>query len=153
MTEQLVLTESMEDYLEAILELEKTQKVARVKDIADRLSLQRGSVSGALKNLEEKQLINYEPYSFITLTPKGKKIAEEVAHRHAVLKDFLLNVLQIDPLIAETTACRMEHVIDKTTVERLICFIEYIQKSPHTGNDWLEAFMHYCTSGKQLDQT
>ncbi len=120
MPSQETLTESVENYLEVILNLENTQKVARVKDIADKLSLQRGSVSGALKNLEEKGLINYEPYSFITLTPRGKNIAEEITHRHAVLKDFLLNVLKIEPLIAETTACRMEHVIDKATVERLV---------------------------------
>ncbi len=149
---QPALTESMENYLEAILNLEKTQKVARVKDIADKLSLQRGSVSGALKTLEEKGLINYEPYSFITLTPAGKKIAEEITHRHVVLKDFLLNVLQIEPLIADTTACRMEHVIDKTTVDRLVCFIEYIHECPRAGDDWLESFVRYCKSNKQIER-
>ena len=152
MTTTPPLTESMENYLEAILNLEKTQKVARVKDIAEKLSLQRGSVSGALKSLEEKGLINYEPYSFITLTDTGKKIAKEITHRHAVLKDFLLNVLQIEPLIAETTACRMEHVIDKTTVDRLVCFIEYIHECPRTGDDWLEAFVRYCKSGKLIER-
>jgi len=152
MVSQPALTESMENYLEAILNLEKTQKVARVKDIADKLSLQRGSVSGALKTLEEKGLINYEPYSFITLTAAGKKIAEEITHRHAVLKDFLLNVLQIEPLIAETTACRMEHVIDKNTVDRLVCFIEYIHQCPRAGDDWLESFVRYCKSNKQIER-
>ncbi len=152
MTSPVSLTESMENYLEAILNLEKTQKVARVKDIADKLSLQRGSVSGALKTLEEKGLINYEPYSFITLTAAGKKIAEEITHRHEVLKDFLLSVLQIEPLIAETTACRMEHVIDKTTVDRLVCFIEYIHECPRAGNDWLDAFVRYCKANKQIER-
>ncbi len=59
--------------LEVILDLEKIQKVARAKDIAEKMGVQRGSVTSALKNLEEKNLINYEPYSFITLTPEGKK--------------------------------------------------------------------------------
>ena len=88
MTPQPALTESMENYLEAILNLEKTQKVARVKDIADKLSLQRGSVSGALKSLEEKGLINYTPYSFITLTREGKKIAEDITIGTKCLKIF-----------------------------------------------------------------
>jgi DtxR family Mn-dependent transcriptional regulator len=65
------LSENLEDYLETILELEKTQKVARVKDIAEMRGVLRGSVTGALKSLAEKGLINYEPYSFITLTRKG----------------------------------------------------------------------------------
>ena len=48
------LSDSLENYLEAILELEETQKVARAKEIADRLKIQRGSVTGGLKTLSEK---------------------------------------------------------------------------------------------------
>jgi DtxR family transcriptional regulator, Mn-dependent transcriptional regulator len=149
MVEFLDLTESSQGYLEVILELETTQKVARAKDIADRLGVQRGSVTGALKSLEEKGLIHYEPYSFITLTEAGRKIAEEVAYRHRVLKDFLLNVLQIDEPTAEATACRMEHAIDPKTVERLVCFIEYIHTCPRAGDEWLKSFIRYCRSGSQ----
>lgn len=138
------LSESIQGYLEVILDLEITQKVARAKDIADRLGVQRGSVTGALKNLEEKGLIHYQPYSFITLTGSGKKIAKEVARRHAVLKEFLFDVLQIDEATAETTACRMEHVIDKKTVERLVLFIEYINTCPRAGKEWLESFINFC---------
>ena len=143
------LSESMENYLEVILELEETNKVARAKDIADRLGIQRGSVTGALKSLEGKGFINYAPYSFISLTKEGKKIAKDIAHRHAVLKDFLLNILQIDPETAEKTACSMEHAIDKKSLERLVCFIDYIQKCPRTGEDWIKAFANYCTSDER----
>lgn len=139
------LSENMEDYLEVILELEQTNKVARAKDIADRLGIQRGSVTGALKSLEEKGFINYAPYSFITLTKSGKKIAKNIAYRHAVLKDFLLNILQIDPETAEKTACSMEHAIDAQTLERLVCFIDYIHSSPRAGDDWIKAFIDFCT--------
>ncbi len=138
------LTESSQGYLEVILALEDTQKVARAKDIADRLNIQRGSVTGALKSLEEKGLIHYQPYSFITLTDAGRKIAEEVAYRHRVLKDFLLNVLQIDEPTAEATACRIKHAIDPKTVERLVCFIEYIRTCPRAGDEWLESFTRFC---------
>ena len=72
------LSESLEDYLEVILDLESERKVARAKDIAEKMKVQRGSVTSALKKLEEKGLINYEPYSFITLTEKGKTIADEI---------------------------------------------------------------------------
>ena len=144
MTTTSDLSESMENYLEVILALENETKVARAKDIAEKLQVQRGSVTGALKNLGEKGLINYEPYSFITLTPEGKQIAKEITHRHRVLKDFLLNVLQIDPVTAEDNACRMEHAIDKKTIDRLILFIEYIHVCPRAGEDWLKSFVTYC---------
>lgn len=138
------LTESLENYLEAILDLETTHKVARAKDIADRLKIQRGSVTSALKVLADKELINYEPYSYITLTPKGKAMAKDIALRHATIKDFLINVLRIDPHIAEETACRMEHVIDPHTLERLTCFINYVNECPRAGEQWIESFLTYC---------
>jgi DtxR family Mn-dependent transcriptional regulator len=140
------LTESMENYLETILALQETNKVARAKEIAERLEIQRGSVTGGLKTLAEKGLINYEPYSYITLTPEGKRIAREVARRHTVLKDFLADILRVDPEAAEANACRMEHAIDGTVLERLVCFIEYIHTCPRAGNQWLDAFVEYCTS-------
>lgn len=143
------LSESVQSYLEVIWELENAQKVARAKDIAEKLGVQRGSVTGALKSLEEKGLVHYQPYSFITLTAAGKKIAQQIAHRHAVLKDFLLNVLQVDADTADSTACRMEHAIDNKTVERLVCFIEYINTCPRAGKVWLESFVNYCRSEEQ----
>ncbi len=75
---KIKLSESLEDYLEIILDLEKTKKVARTKDIAGKMGVKRGTVSGALKSLEEKGLINYKPYNFTTLTQKGARIASAV---------------------------------------------------------------------------
>jgi DtxR family Mn-dependent transcriptional regulator len=150
------LSESLENYLEAILDLELSKKVARAKDIADRLNVQRGSVTGALKNLAEKGYINYAPYSYITLTPKGMALAKDISFRHSALKEFLLKVLQIDPVTADETACRMEHAIDKKTIERLVSFIDYIFTCPRAGEEWIQSFAKYCVSGrlkkKECDQ-
>ncbi|UCD31072.1 MAG: metal-dependent transcriptional regulator [Desulfobacterales bacterium] len=151
MNEQIDLSESMENYLETILNLEKTNKVARAKDIADQLKLQRGTVSGALKVLKEKGLINYSPYSFITLTSEGKEIAELVHRRHLVLHDFLRNILQIDAEKADKAACRMEHAVDEETLERLVAFVEYINSCPRTENSLLDSFVHYLET-KKLDR-
>lgn len=137
------LSENLEDYLEIILALEKTKKVARVKEIAEKMGVLRGSVTGALKSLADKGLINYEPYSYITLTRKGSLIAREITRKHAVLSDFLQNVLLLDPDRAEQNACRMEHAMDKAAINRLVQFIEYIHTCPRTGDDWIEAFVNY----------
>jgi DtxR family transcriptional regulator, Mn-dependent transcriptional regulator len=140
-------TESMENYLKVILELEKANKVARAKDIADRLHIQRGSVTGALKILRKKGLINYQPYSFITLSEEGEKIAKDIAYRHKIIEDFLTSVLHVEPEVAAATACRMEHAIDENTLKRLVSFIDYLNLCPRTGKDWLESFISYCSSG------
>ncbi len=140
------LSESLEDYLEIILDLETTHKVARTKDIAKKMGVQQGTVTGALRSLGEKGLINYRPYSFITLTPVGAKMAREITRRHDVLRDFLFRVLQIDEKQADLTACRMEHAMDKPAVDKLVQFIEFIDNCPRTGDDWVSAFMNFCAS-------
>lgn len=142
------LTESMEDYLEAIWVLEHRHKVARAKDIADRLQVQRGTVTGALKSLAEKELINYAPYSYVTLTAKGAAIAGEIRRRHQVIRDFLTEVLRIPAEMAEATACRMEHVVEGMVLDRLVCFIEFIHQCPRAGNDLLRSFISFCESGR-----
>ena len=58
MNKEIKLSESLEDYLEIILQLENSHKVARQKDIAETLGVQRGSVTGALKALTERELVN-----------------------------------------------------------------------------------------------
>jgi len=145
MTVRNDLSESLENYLEVILDLEKKHKVARAKDIADRLQLQRGTVTSALKALADKGLINYEPYSLITLTPRGKKMGKEITERHALLKEFLTKVLQVDAETADDTACRLEHAIDPQTVERLTCFMQYIANCPRTNEQWLQSMLRFCT--------
>lgn len=118
------LSESLEDYLETILELQETKTVARSKDIAEKLSIKRGSVTGMLKKLAKNKLINYEPYGYVTLTAEGKKIAVEIEKRHIFLKDFFLRVLGVDETIADKTACQMEHAMDNQTFRKFKAFIE-----------------------------
>ena len=124
MSKSLNLSESLEDYLEVILELQENKTVARSKDIAEKLDIKRGSVTGMLKKLEKNGLINYEPYGFVTLTPEGKKIAKEIEKRHLFFKTFFLDTLKLDDSTAEKTACQMEHAMDQKTFLKFKAFIE-----------------------------
>lgn len=142
------LSENLEDYLETILILQNENTVARVKHIAKKLGVLSGTVTSALRTLSDKNLINYKPYSFITLTKKGKKIAQEVLRRHNVVKDFLQCVLLLDEGKAEENACRMEHSMDKVAINRLVQFIEYIYECPRTGEDWISNFNTFFTQNK-----
>jgi DtxR family transcriptional regulator, Mn-dependent transcriptional regulator len=146
------LSESMQDYLEAILAIQEKNQVARVKDIAEKLDILKGSVTGALKKLAEKGLINYEPYSFITLTEQGKAIAREITRRHRIIRDFLQCILLMDPEAADQNACRMEHAMDREAVDRLVAFIEYIYKCPRTGADWIDGFVRYFSGEKRSEE-
>ncbi len=130
MAPRIKLSESLEDYLEAILEIIREKQAVRAKDIAGRLNVNRSSVTGALKALADKELINYAPYDVITLTPKGAKAAEDISRRHAVLLKFLVEVLLVPPAEADEAACKMEHAVSKEIFERLIRYLEFTERCP-----------------------
>ncbi len=133
-------TSNMEDYLEVILNLEEKNKVARIKDIASAMKIKTGSVSGAIQTLKKKGFIEHEAYGFISLTEKGKNIAEEILKRHFIFIDFLSNILGLDEETSEKTACLMEHTVNKKVMKHLISFIDYIRECPRTGQKWIESF-------------
>ncbi|MDR1626878.1 MAG: metal-dependent transcriptional regulator [Spirochaetia bacterium] len=121
------LSRSLEDYLEVIYQLEKKNRVARVKDIADAMNVQMPSVTGAIKNLKRKNLVNYEKNSFISLSEKGLVLAESVLDRHSALRDFLQEVLLVPTKTAEDQACKMEHAIDPETALRFRCCTRFFR--------------------------
>jgi DtxR family Mn-dependent transcriptional regulator len=131
MEKTVPLSENIEDYLETILALQTRKTVARSKDIAERLDIKRGSVTGMLKKLAARKLINYEPYGYVTLTPEGEKIAKKIEYRHSVLKDFLHRILEVDEDRADETACRMEHAMDSQSFRKFVEFIATLDACPY----------------------
>ena len=129
MDKNIKLTPSLEDYLEAILQLEEKNRVARVKDIAEKLSVQMPSVTGALKNLKSKGMIEYEKNSFINLTDQGKVLAKAVLKKHTILLRFLEQTLFLAPEKAAVEACRIEHSIDQETAKRLENLSSYLTEN------------------------
>ena len=122
------LTPSLENYLEAILFIETKNRVARVKDIADHLKVQMSSVTVALKNLKEKDLVKYEKNSFIILTEKGKVIAVNTQKKHDIIRFFMENILKLSPPEADRTACEIEHIIDMETAKKIFNCSNYINE-------------------------
>jgi DtxR family transcriptional regulator, Mn-dependent transcriptional regulator len=147
-----LLTASQEDYLEAIFHIASEKQAARAKDIARRLKVNSSSVTGALRVLAEKGLVNYAPYDVITLTVEGKKIAKDVVRRHEVLRDFFVRVLRIDPVEADEGACKAEHAFPRSILDNLIKFVEFLDVCPRAGISWMEAFRAYCEGGLNQEE-
>ena len=109
---------SGEDYLEAVLVLQKNHGAVRSIDVARELSFSKPSVSVAMKNLREKNNITVTKEGYIYLTDSGREIAEMIYERHELLTDWLTR-LGVDPKIAAEDACRMEHVISKESFDAI----------------------------------
>ena len=140
MARSVVLTASLEDYLEAIFHLENKDKVARGKDIAQALGVARPSVTGALRTLAGKGLVNYEPYGLTTLTEAGRREARRIAEKHQIIESFFVDVLGVDTETAQRAACKAEHALGPVVVQRLLAFTTFINKSKGSGPGFAERF-------------
>lgn len=110
--------ESAENYLETILVLSQKLPVVRSVDIANELDFKKSSVSIAMKNLREKNMITTTDAGYIYLTDSGKKLADMIYERHKTLT-ACLEYLGVDPEIAAADACKVEHVISPETFEAI----------------------------------
>lgn len=147
MKEVKSLTASQEDYLEAIFHISAEKKAARAKDISVYLDVRASSVTGALRILGKLGLVNYAPYDLITLTETGRVAAEDIVGRHTALEHFLVHVLGVDKKEADDAACKMEHSVPKTIIERFVKYAEYVEKCPKGGITWESGFGYFCKHG------
>ncbi len=112
------LQESGEMYLETIFVLSKEISNVRSIDICEYMGYSKPSVSRAVGLLKNGGYILVDKDGYITLTPEGLEIAENIYERHNILTD-ILTYLGVDKQIASEDACRIEHVISNETFEAL----------------------------------
>ncbi len=110
--------ESSENYLESILILSERLPVVRSIDIANYMNFSKPSVSVAMKNLRNNDLIEMSDAGFITLTEEGMKIASRIYERHKFFSSWLID-LGVDPEVAVDDACRLEHKLHEESFEAI----------------------------------
>lgn len=114
-----MMTQSKKDYLKVLLSLSSTNEGIQSTDIAGGLKVTRASVSRMMTVFKESGYIFKEKYGKVSLTKKGRHIAEQIQKRHDLLKTFLTDVLGVDDNIADNDACNMEHTISYETTKKL----------------------------------
>ena len=118
------IQESGETCLETILLLEMRNGTVRAVDIANELGYSKPSVTRAMGVLKKAGLVDQELYGTIQLTEAGRKRANEIYDRHVLIKEFLMTVLSLDARTAETDACRIEHIVSQTTIDRIRALLQ-----------------------------
>lgn len=123
------MTQSLEDYLEAIFNLSQVrEEQAQVRDIAKLLGVTMPSVVKAIRELMRLGLVLHEPYAGVELTEKGRRLAKMIQSRHLLLRDFLVS-LGVSPLMADKDACMMEHVVSAETIDKIRLYMSNIVTS------------------------
>ena len=109
---------SGEDYLEAILVLQKEKGMVRSVDVARHMEVSKPSVCHAVATLRDGGFLTMDSDYFLHLTDVGREVAEQIYEKHCFFTERLIAV-GVDPETAEREACRMEHVISDESFERL----------------------------------
>ena len=124
MATTLKVTESHEDYLEAIVMLGGTDRVSvRPVDVANKMEVSKASVNKAVSVLKEAGLLDQPYYGDITLTKEGYEYGTKVYQRHKMITRFFEGI-GVDAEQAEQEACMVEHDISDETFQKWSSYIE-----------------------------
>ena len=109
---------SGEDYLEAVLILQKKQGMVRSIDLARHMGFSKPSISHAVGVLRDGGFLTMDEDGFLHLTDIGRDVAEKIYERHQFFTEQFI-AAGVDPEIAERDACRIEHAISQDTFEKI----------------------------------
>ena len=114
----MALHQSGEDYLEAVLVLQKEKGMVRSVDVARHMGVSKPSVCHAVSTLKEGGFLTMDEGFFLRLTDIGREVAERTYEKHCFFTRLLVEA-GVEPEIAEQDACRMEHVISESSFQHL----------------------------------
>ena len=109
---------SGEDYLEAILVLQKKLGMLRSVDVARHMEVSKPSVCHAVATLRDGGFLTMDEDGFLHLTDIGRDVAEKIYERHQFFTEQFI-AAGVDPEIAERDACRIELAISQDTFEKI----------------------------------
>ena len=145
------LTHSSVHHLMAIFELLKSKGYARGIDVANHLDISRSSVSVTLHKLLAKGFIVEDDNKFFLLTDEGKEITNSVLAIRKIVKMFFTDVLNLPEEIAEEDACKVEHLLNHETGEKLYKFVTLYLSNEPVSCEFREKFKkynHVCNDDK-----
>ncbi|MBK8625241.1 MAG: metal-dependent transcriptional regulator [Saprospiraceae bacterium] len=127
-----MLTPTEENYLKAIFKIaEREKKAVSTNAIAKQMKTSAASVTDMLKKLSEKELIYYEKYKGVSLTPTGNKAATHLIRKHRLWEVFLVNKLRFAWHQVHEIAEELEHIDSEELISRLDAFLDYPKFDPH----------------------
>ena len=114
---------SGEDYLEAVLVLQKKKVMVRSVDLARHMGFSKPSISHAVGVLKNGGFLTVDEDGYLHLTEDGREVAEKIYERHQFFTEQLVAV-GVDRETAERDACRIEHAISEETFQKLKASVE-----------------------------
>ena len=122
---------NVEDYLKAIYNICGHADAASTSQIAEKLGIAAGSVTGMIKRLADQGLVEHVPYYGSRLTELGKRHAIGLIRRHRILEMFLVQVLGYTWDRVHEEAERLEHAVSDELIDRMAQVLGSPAVDPH----------------------
>lgn len=128
---ELAMSHSEEEYLEAVYKLTQNGQPAPTNEIAASLGVSAPAASSMVRHLASHGAITFEPYGGARLTEKGRKEALKVVRRHRLLERLLTDVLKLPWDSVHEQACQLEHSILPATEAKIEEALGFVDTCPH----------------------
>ena len=126
-----MLTPAMEDYLKTIYQLQQEQDSVSTSKLAEHMKYSPASVTGMIKKLAKLEMVEYERYRGVRLTPAGEQAALETLRHHRLLELFLTEMLGFSWDEVHDEADKLEHHISETLEARIFAALGEPTHDPH----------------------
>lgn len=127
----MVVSENVEEYLEAICRLEEEATPVATSRLAEKMAVSPASASEMVSKLAQQGLVTHESYKGAVLTPEGKRRALALLRRHRLWERLLTDILGLGWDVVHEEACRLEHAASDEVVERIAEVLPRSQTCPH----------------------
>lgn len=124
-------TESIEDYLKAIYDIQKDKGKVSTNSLSEKLNVAPASVTSMIKKLSLKKLLTHKRYQGVKLTKAGQKIALEIIRHHRLIELYLKEALGVPWDLVHDEAEKWEHIISEDLEERIDKMLGYPMSDPH----------------------
>ncbi len=141
--DEIELTHSSVHHLMAMHELLKKNGYVRGVDIARYLDISRSSVSITLRKLINRGYVLEDENKFYHLTDQGKKLINGILAKRKIIKIFFENVLKLPEDLAEAEACKIEHLLEEETGQRLMTFMGYYLSDSNTAKKFHQEYRRF----------
>ena len=148
------ISHSMAHYLTTVYALRERRGYARVSDIAEELEVKKGSVSVQIKHLKDKGFVDEDEKRHLQLTARGEAAALQVLENRRIFIEFLRDVLGLPEEVAETDACKIEHLLSQETTDHLVRLVGLLQSDDTDARELLSKYRHFeleCPSLENCD--
>lgn len=131
-TRKSMLSLTEENYLKAIYHLsDGGSKSVLTNELAEAMNTKAASVTDMVKKLSAKEVISYEKYYGVNVTPKGKNEALMVIRKHRLWETFLVQKLGFSWDEVHEVAEQLEHINSARLIEKLDEFLGFPKVDPH----------------------